>query len=320
LRRKDLLIAVSGCLLGENVRYDGGHKRDDFVLNGLGKYVEFLSFCPENLAFGTPRPSIRIVKKKEEYKVVSNKNDTDLTESLSFASQKEVARLKQQDIGGIIFKARSPSCALGSVKTYLPNGFSEGKTDGVFAKICEETFEFLPMEEEGRLQDAWLRENFVMQLFAYDAAQKFAQEASGISDIVMFHRKNKFLLFAKDEKLYRELGNIAANRENRGFETILKEYIALFLRTIAKKSSIKKNRNVLEHMAGFVKRELTQVEKETLHEQIAEYANKIVPLIVPLGTLGLYAKKYNVAYLLEQTFLHPYPKELALRSSIESAK
>lgn len=313
-------IAVSACLLGEKVRFDGGHKQDRFITDELGRYVSFVSFCPEAVAFSTPRPSIRLVNKNDETHVVSNKDKSDLTSRLLEYSYQEMHKIAGVDLCGIIFKSKSPSCGMGSAKAYLENGFADSKADGIFARICREKFPLLPMEEEGRLQDDWLRENFIMQLFAYDSMEKFKKSNPNIKTLVEFHTKNKFLLQAKDEKLYRILGNITANHEKLTLDELLKNYEYNFKVAISKKSSLKRNRNVLEHLSGFFKNEISATEKEVLHEQIQEYAKKIVPIIVPLSTIKLYAKKYNTTYLLNQTFLEPYPKELALRSTLLGSK
>lgn len=313
-------IAVSACLLGEKVRFDGGHKHDRFVTDELGKYASFIPFCPEIIAFGVPRPSIRLVNKEGTYRVISNKNGDDLTNELQDKSYQEFYKIAQNDLSGIIFKSKSPSCGMGSAKAYLENGFADSKADGVFVAICKEKFPLLPMEEEGRLQDDWLRENFIMQLFAYNSFEVLKKSNPTIKMLVDFHTKNKFLLQAKDEKIYRVLGNIVGNHEKLSFDELFSNYEYNFKVAISKKSSIKRNRNVLEHMSGFFKNELSSVEKETLHEQIDEYAQKIVPIVVPLSTIKLYAKKYNTSYLLGQAFLDPYPKELALRSSLLSSK
>ncbi|MFA6188134.1 MAG: DUF523 and DUF1722 domain-containing protein [Sulfuricurvum sp.] len=313
-------IAVSACLLGAKVRFDAGHKHDHFITDELGQFAEFVSFCPEHLAYGTPRPSIRLVKENDIIRVHSNKDGSDLTESLLEQSRHELSQLESQNLCGIIFKSKSPSCAMRSAKLYLENGFCEGKEDGIFMAMCRERFPLLPMEEEGRLEDAWLRENFVMQVFAYDQFQKFKAASPTLNDLIKFHTEHKFMLQAKDEQLYRELGNIVANRNDLSFEALLGQYELGFKTAISRKSSIKRNRNVLDHLAGFFKKELTKGEKETLHDQIRDYAEKIIPIIVPLSTIVLYAKKYNTAYLLNQTFLDPYPKILALRSHIKSGK
>ena len=314
-------IAVSGCLLGEEIRYSGGHSHDRFITQSLGKYAQFVSFCPEHLAFGTPRSTIRLVEDENDgYYVQSSDGEVDVTEKLLHTNNKELQKIQNEPIRGIIFKSKSPSCGLGSALIYRTNGYSKEKDDGLFVKMCKERFPLLPMEEEGRLNDPWLRENFIMQLFAYDDFENFKASHSGLKDLVEFHQSYKFMLQAKHDMMYRELGQIVGNHEGLEFSEILRQYEILFKTAIAQKSSIGKNRNVLEHMAGFVKDKVNEVEKEMLHEQIQDYANKIVPLIAPLSRLHMFAKAYNVEYLLNQKFLHPYPKELALRSDIKSGK
>jgi len=314
-------IAVSGCLLGEEIRFNGAHSHDRFVTQSLGKYVEFVSFCPENLAFGTPRPTIRLVEDENDgYYVQSSVGNSDVTEQLLLTNNIELKKIQDDTIRGIIFKSKSPSCGFGSAMVYRTNGYSKEKNDGLFVKMCKEHFPLLPMEEEARLNDPWLRENFIMQLFAYDDFENFKASHPTMKDLVAFHQSYKFMLQAKNEMMYRELGQIVGNHERLKLEEVLRQYEILFKTAIAQKSSIAKNRNVLEHMAGFVKDKITPIEKEMLHEQIREYADKIVPLIAPLSRLHMFAKSYNVAYLLDQKFLHPYPKELALRSDIKSGK
>jgi uncharacterized protein YbgA (DUF1722 family)/uncharacterized protein YbbK (DUF523 family) len=314
-------IAVSGCLLGEKTRFDGQHKHDRFITQDLGKYVDFISFCPENLAFDTPRPTIRLVEEGEEsYSVQSSKDLSDVTNPLSQAANYELENLNKEPIRAIIFKSKSPSCGLGSAIVYRDNGHALKKDDGLFAKLCKEHFPLLPMEEEGRLNDPWLRENFIMQLFAYDNFENFKAAEPTMGKLVAFHKSYKFMLQAKNDIMYRELGQIVGNHEGLAFDEILREYEILFKTAIAQKSSIGKNRNVLEHMAGFLKANITEIEKEMLHEKIEEYANKIVPLIVPLEIIHMFAKEHQVEYLLQQKFINPYPKELALRSDIKSGK
>jgi uncharacterized protein YbgA (DUF1722 family) len=168
-------------------------------------------------------------------------------------------------------------------------------------------------------RESWLRENFVMQVFAYEDFENFKKNAT-MKELVHFHQHSKFMLQSKDEILYRELGKIVGNHEGKEFKDILGEYEILYKTAIAQKSSVGKTRNVLEHMAGFLKKFISSGEKAMLHEQINDYAKKILPVIVPLSTLKLFATKYEVTYLLEQKFLNPYPKELALRSDIKSVK
>ena len=316
-----MTLAVSACLLGAKIRFDAGHKLDHFITDELGQFARFIPFCPEHLAFGTPRPSVRLVRSGEgEIRVQSNKDASDLTAPLERESAHELERIAAEPLCGIIFKSKSPSCGMKSAKLYLENGFCEGKEDGVFATMCRERFPHLPMEEEGRLQDMWLRENFVMQVFSYARFEDFKASAPDMNALVAFHTSHKFLLQSKNEMLYRQLGNVVANRDGLAFDTLLERYEELFKTAIAHKSSIKRTRNVLEHMAGFFKNDLSREEKEVLHDQIGDYAERIVPLIVPLSTIHLYAKKHNTAYLLGQRFLDPYPKTLALRSHLDAGK
>jgi len=313
-------IAVSACLLGEKIRFDGGHKHERFITDELGKFARFVPFCPEHIAFGTPRPTIRLLRDERTMYVRSNKDQSDLTARLHQTSEQELSKISKEPLCGIIFKSKSPSCGMGSAKIYLENGLCEGKDDGVFAAMCRERYPLLPMEEEGRLQDAWLRENFIMQLFAFDAYEQFKAKKPTIGDLVRFHTVNKFMLQSKDELLYRELGNIVANRDNLVSDIVFSMYELGYKTAISRKSSIKRTRNVLEHLAGFFKNELTKEEKKILHTHISDFAEKIVPLIVPVSTISLYAEKYNTAYLLDQTFLNPYPKTLALRSHLDAGK
>lgn len=311
-----MTLAVSACLLGEKRRYDGGHKQFRFLTETLSEFADFVPFCPEHLAFGTPRPSVRLVTEGGDIRVRSNKDGTDLTDPLRHHCRTQLQMLEKTAICGIVFKAKSPSCGPGNTKLHLPNGHTEGKTDGLFVELCKERYALLPMEDEGRLQDPWLRENFVMQIFAYDTYETFKRTDPQMKDLVRFHTVNKFLLQAKDEQLYRELGRIVGNQTNAPLADVLIAYEIGFKQAIARKSSTKRHRNVLEHMSGFFKNDLSSEEKRFLHEQIDDYARRIIPLILPLSTIALYARKYDTTYLLDQTFLDPYPKTLALRSHL----
>jgi len=243
-----------------------------------------------------------------------------VTDALAAASQTELTHISLEPLCGIIFKSKSPSCGLGSAKLHRENGHSDGKGDGLFVQMCKAAFPLLPMEEEARLQDAWLRENFVMQVFAYDAIERLKAQLQNMRELVRFHTVNKFLLQAKDEQLYRQMGRVVANPEKLPLEAVMKEYERLFKTAIARKSSIRRNRNVLEHMAGFFKRLLTPGEKAALHEQIDDYTAKLLTLMTPVSTIRFLAQKYEVQYLLDQTFLDPYPKSMALRAHIDSGR
>jgi uncharacterized protein YbgA (DUF1722 family)/uncharacterized protein YbbK (DUF523 family) len=314
-----MLVAISSCLLGNPIRYDATGQRDRFLTDKLGKYVTFLSFCPEHLAFGTPRQTIRIVLEEEHKSVYTVFSKENVTQKMQDAMNMELRSLQSKPICGIILKSKSPSCGLGSTKYYTKE-MSEGKKDGLFASTCKEHFRDFPIEEEARLLDPWLRENFVMHLFAYKEARQFEKSVRRLSELVTFHTNYKFLLHSKSEKLYRELGRIVANHELLPFSEVCQTYLALFRKAIALKGKISKTVNVLEHMAGFFKHELSAIEKQELHGQITEFQQEIIPLISVMSTIEFLAKKYDTHYLLEQKFLNPYPKDLGLRSVIQEGK
>ncbi len=314
-----LKIAVSACLLGEPIRYDKTGQRDRFITDKLGKYASFIPFCPEHLAFGTPRETIRIVLEDEHKKVLTVFSKSDVTEAMNDAVEHELHKIQAEDICGIILKSKSPSCGLGSAKYYTEK-MSEGKKDGLFAFTCKAHFVDFPIEEEARLIDPWLRENFVMQLFAYEDAMKFQKNIKTMQELVAFHTAYKFLLQSKHEANYRILGKIVANHDKKSLKEITEAYLTLFKKTIAYKGTISKTVNVLQHMVGFFKKELTNGEKQALHLQIEEFRDEIIPLIAVMSTIEFLAQKYTTTYLLGQKFLNPYPKDLALRSTIQEGK
>lgn len=313
-------IAVSACLLGEKIRYDGGHKRCRFITDNLSKYMTFVPFCPEHMAFGTPRESMHLVAEGGRTRVTTNFTHQEITRPLVEASRAEYARIAQEPICGIILKAKSPSCAMTSTKYHLPDGTFAYKGAGLFAQTCMEGFAHLPMEEEGRLEDAWLRENFVMQLFAYERMRRFREAAATHGDLVRFHTQEKYLLLSKSRARYEKLGRLVAEGAKLTSKELIGAYAERFNETIAQKSSIGKSVNVLQHIAGFFKQVVDKEEKAALHRLIGQFEDGIVPIIVPVAALKLYAGKHNVAWLLEQTYLDPYPEALALRSHLTSVK
>ncbi|MDD5371960.1 MAG: DUF523 and DUF1722 domain-containing protein [Sulfurimonas sp.] len=228
-------IAVSACLLGQNVRYDGGNKHDKFITDELGRYASFVPFCPEAIAFGTPRSSIRLTSRDDTVFVFSNENNSDLTRQLLDKAYDEMHRIAGVNLSGIIFKSKSPSCGMGSAKTYLENGNIDTQSDGVFVTICKEKFPLLPMEEEDRLQDELIRKNFIIQLFAYDSIEKFKENSPNIKSLANFHTRNKFLLQTKDKRVYKVLENIVANHKNLPFDDLFANYEYNFKVAISKK-------------------------------------------------------------------------------------
>jgi uncharacterized protein YbgA (DUF1722 family)/uncharacterized protein YbbK (DUF523 family) len=317
-----LKIAVSHCLLGENCTYAASHNKDDFVLHELSKFVEFIPFCPETIMLGTPRETIRLVKIDGVECVMGNTTGKDYTKELATISLKSVEDIMEQEgVCGFIFKAKSPSCGIERVKLYSPkNNLEPYSTAGVMAKIVLQNYPLLPIEDNNRLIDAWLRENFVMQIFAYFDFLQFKKTASKINDLVLFHTGYKFLVMSKSTKAYNELGKIVANREKLPFVELLNNYETAFFQTLKLKNSRKKSFNALQHMYGFVKDFVDENEKNAILEQFEDFRNGTIPIISLVSMLELFAKKYECFYLLNQKLLNPYPKELRLRSDIKAFK
>jgi uncharacterized protein YbgA (DUF1722 family)/uncharacterized protein YbbK (DUF523 family) len=316
-----VLIGISDCLLGTKCRYDGQHKRSRFVTDVLSRYAKFLPFCPEGAMLGTPRESMFLARSEKGPRAITQKSGIDQTDKLLSFNHEAIARISGQKLCGFIFKAKSPSCGLERVKLYTADHQpTDEVAQGLFAQAITEAFPLLPVEEEGRLEDPWLRENFMMQIFSYQRWLDFEASGPQMRDLVAFHARHKFLLLGKNEVNYRTLGRLVANHDKRDLADLLAEYHPLFLQTIGEKSSLKSTLNQLQHLYGFVKKLVDEAEKTAILESIDHYAQRIIPLIVPLKLIELAARKHQVTYLLDQHYLSPYPQELGLRSDLSSSK
>ena len=315
-------LGISSCLIGNLCRYDGAHSKDAFVYNVLQKYFEIVPYCPEHMIFGSPRETIRLVKKGEEIKVVKSGTKEDVTDELEAVSKECALQIADDDICGFILKSKSPTCGMERVKVYADNNsMSKKEGVGLFARNIKEMYPYLPLEEEGRLNDPWLKENFLMQIFAYkDFHELLKKESLSFNDLVEFHTSYKYLIYAKSQEFYKELGSIVANHEKKDLQTVLKEYKEGFLKAINEKSTINKTYNVLLHIFGYFKKLITKEEKELLLMTMEEYKDGIVPLITIIKMFNIYIKRYKIEYLQKQKFLNPYPKELALRSDLKAYK
>ena len=315
-------VGISSCLLGNMVRYDGQSNKDRYILNNLSNYFEYVPFCPEHQIWGTPRNTIRLVKnEQEEIRVKTSYGAVDMTDELERVSDEVSDEILEHNLSGFILKASSPTCGLERVKVYQEiNAPSEKKGVGLFAAKLKEKYPYLPIEEEGRLNDAWLRENFLMQVFAYDDVHKLISSNPSFKDLVVFHTKYKYLIMSKGESPYKTLGNIVANHEKKPIEEVLENYKDEFIKAIAKKGSVGKTYNVLQHIFGYFKKLITNDEKEEILASIDEYKEKIIPLIAVIKLINIYVKRFDVQYLKTQVFLDPYPRELALRSDVRAYK
>ncbi|MBU3013829.1 DUF523 and DUF1722 domain-containing protein [Poseidonibacter lekithochrous] len=313
-------LGISSCLLGTNCRYDGGHSRDRFITDMLSDYFEFVPYCPEKMVFTTPREAIRLVKIEDEIKVRTSTGDVDVTEKLVDISKQLANQIQDDDLCGFILKSKSPTCGMERVKVYpsAKNQMSEKNGTGVFAQEIKDKYPLLPLEEEGRLEDAWLRENFLMQIFSYKDIFEFLKTNPSMKELVEFHTSYKYMVYAKSHQSYKELGRIVANHDKREIEIILEDYKHAFLRAISLKGSISNTYNVLLHLYGYFKKDITKDEKTEILDTLEEFKTGLIPLIAVVKILNLYIKRFDIEYLKAQKFLNPYPKELALRSKVEA--
>lgn len=314
-------IGVSSCLLGCKCRYDGSGAKDKFVVDELSKYFELIGYCPEEKVFDTPRDTIRLVEVQNDIRVHIGKSAKDVTDILQKSSYEFAKKAKDDNLCGFVLKSKSPTCGLERVKVYQTvNAPSEKKGVGLFTKELKKIYPYLPIEEEGRLNDPWLKENFLMQVFAYNDLNQLLQSKPEFKDLVEFHTQYKYLIFAKSQTLYKTLGSIVANHGKLALDDVLENYKLEFLKAIEKKGTINKTYNVLLHIIGYFTKYLTKDEKEHVLDTCQEYKDGIIPLIAVTKLINLYVKRFDDKYLKKQKFLHPYPKELSLRSDIKAYK
>jgi uncharacterized protein YbgA (DUF1722 family)/uncharacterized protein YbbK (DUF523 family) len=313
--RDKIRVGISACLLGQAVRYDGGHKQDRFITGTLGQYVEFVPVCPEvECGLGIPREAMRLVGEAEQPRLVTIRSRKDFTNQMLNWAKRRVQELEKEDLNGFIFKSDSPSSGMERVKVYDDKGMPVKKGIGLFARTLMEHFPLLPVEDEGRLHDPKLRENFIEAIFAFKRWRDMVSSGPGQQELVEFHTRHKLLLLAHSPELYRQMGRVVAHSHERPLPDILTEYQNLLLQSLRLKTTPKKNANVLYHLLGYFKKGLSGAEKQELIEIIENYRQGDLPLIVPVTLLNHYVRKYEQTYLKEQYYLHPHPLELQLRN------
>jgi len=316
-RQDRIRIGISTCLLGENVRYNGGHALDRFLKDTLGKWVEYVPVCPEvECGFGIPRETFRLVGDPLNPRFITTRTKIDYTDRMLTWARRRVAELEKEDLLGFIFKSDSPSSGMERVKVYDEKGMPQKKGVGLFARVFMERFPMTPVEEEGRLHDPVLRENFIERIFTYKRYCDIMEGKNRIGSLVDFHAKNKLLLMAHSPKHLKQMGSLVAHAKERPVKELIDEYETLLLEAMAMKPSTAKHTNVLHHMMGYFKKELTADEKREVLEVIDEYRRGLIPLIVPVTLMNHFVKKYNQAYLKAQTYLTPHPMELQLRNHV----
>lgn len=310
------LLAISTCLLGENVRYDGNHKLDRFVRDVLGKYVDFYPICPETeCGMPTPREALRLVDTDKGVRLLTRNTGDDKTQMMTNWTPSALERLAELPLCGFVFEGKSPSSGYKRVKVYNGKGGSR-KGNGLFTEAVINRFPLLPFEDDGRLNDAKLRENFIERIFIAHRWNQLKSQPLSFNAIMRFHAQHKYLLMAHDPVMQKTLGALIANTPPREINDLITNYETLLFPMLIKKATVKKHCNVLQHIMGYFKKELSADEKQELLDIIDRYRLGQLPLIVPITLINHYVRKYEPPYLLDQVYLNPHPLELMLRNHV----
>jgi uncharacterized protein YbgA (DUF1722 family)/uncharacterized protein YbbK (DUF523 family) len=311
----NIRLGISSCLLGEQVRYDGGHRLDHFLAETLGSFVEYVPVCPEYEAgFGVPREAMRLVGDPAAPRLVTQKTNIDHTERMARWTVKKLHELEKRDLCGFIFKSGSPSSGMERVKVYDERGNSRKTGAGLFAKAFMDRFPLVPVEDEGRLHDIEIRENFIVRAFAYGRWKEQRAADRGPAEAIDFYARHKYLLMAHNPAMQKEMGKLVARVTAMKRGEFLDSFELLFMNTLKFRSTVKKNVNVLMHMAGYFRDRLSADERKELADIIEQFRRGLVPLIVPVTLIRHYVRKYDEKYLASQYYLDPHPMELKLRN------
>ncbi|MCA1792614.1 MAG: DUF523 and DUF1722 domain-containing protein [Desulfobacteraceae bacterium] len=308
-------IGISSCLLGNLVRYDGGHSHDRFLTQTLGLFTEYVPVCPEvECGMSTPRDSLRLVGDPENPRLVTRKTGEDHTAQMHQWIQKKLPALEKENLCGFIFKSKSPSSGLYRIKVYGDDNKVKNNGVGLFARAFIRHFPRIPVEEAGRLNDPKLREHFIENIFSFQRWRNFLENLPTLGKLVAFHTENKLLILSHSQDMYRQMGKLVARGKDLPPSELFEAYEQLLIKSLDLKTTPKKNINVLQHAMGFFKTDLTGDEKQELLTSFSHYRDGYVPLIVPLTLIKHYVLKYDQPWLKSQTFLNPHPFELKLRN------
>jgi uncharacterized protein YbgA (DUF1722 family)/uncharacterized protein YbbK (DUF523 family) len=309
-------LGISSCLLGRKVRFDGGHKRDAFVVDSLGPFVEWVPVCPElESGLGVPRESMRLVRDADGIRLLTVNTQRDVTDTVAKWSTRKLRELADDALCGFVLKKDSPTCGMERVKVYGPGGIPHKAGHGLFAAALMERFPNLPVEEEGRLSDPKLRENFIERIFAYQRLQQLFAGRWTVGQLVAFHTAHKLTLLAHVPSAYQSLGRLVARCKAMPRDVVRAEYARQFMEAMRVVATRGRHTNVLEHMAGYFKT-LVDDDRAELHEVIASYSRGLVPLVVPLTLLRHHIRRQHVEYLAGQAYISPHPAELMLRNHV----
>jgi uncharacterized protein YbgA (DUF1722 family)/uncharacterized protein YbbK (DUF523 family) len=308
-------VGISTCLLGESVRYNGGHARDRFLTDTFGRFVEWVPVCPEvECGLPVPREAMRLVGDPASPRLVTIDTKIDHTRRMRTWARRRVRELESEDLEGFIFKSRSPSSGMERVKVYDENGMPQKVGVGLWARAFMDHFPLLPVEDEGRLHDPALRENFIERIFCLKRYRDAIGPRRSRGALVAFHAAHKLQLMAHSPSVQREMGRLVAHAKETSLRELFEAYEERLMSALAQKSTAGKNANVLQHALGYFKRDLTPDEKSEALEVIDQYRAGYTPLIVPVTLISHFVRKYEEPYLASQVYLSPHPIELKLRN------
>ena len=317
MAEKNVKIGISSCLLGEKVRFDGGHQLDHYLKETLGPFVEWVPVCPEvECGLPIPREAMHLFGDPESPRLLTVRTGKDHTEQMLRWAEKKLKEMETLDLCGFVFKSRSPSSGMKGVKVYSPEGIPRHRGVGIFARAFMDHFSLLPVEDEGRLSDPGLRENFIERIFVFRRWKDFTLKSGTIKDLISFHTDHKLLVLSHSPRHYSTLGALVAKAKEFSPEHLQSEYLSILMEGLRLIATVKKNTNVLQHIMGYFKHLLTPDEKKELTEVIGDYHKGFIPLIVPIVLLKHYVRKYDEPYLKRQHYLNPHPAELMLRNHV----
>jgi uncharacterized protein YbgA (DUF1722 family)/uncharacterized protein YbbK (DUF523 family) len=309
-------IGISSCLLGERVRYDGGHKIDHYLVNTFGQYVEWISVCPEvEYGLPVPREPMYLIGDPKAPRLVTRKTGIDHTDGMLQWTQRKLKELEKEELCGFIFKSKSPSSGMKGVEIFTKSGTLSQSGTGIFARAFMEHFPLIPVEDEYRLHNLNLRENFIERVFVFQRWRNFLKNKRKILDLINFHTEHELLLMAHSPKHYTTLNRFIAdiNQQKKG-GNIFQEYIEILMEGLRLLATVKKNTRVLLYITRYLNKHLISRERQDLLDVINYYQAGLVPLIVPITLLKYYIHKFDDPYLKKQHYLNPHPVELMLRN------
>jgi uncharacterized protein YbgA (DUF1722 family)/uncharacterized protein YbbK (DUF523 family) len=310
---KKIPIGISSCLIGENVRFDGGHKRDAYIMGTLSEYFDFYPFCPEvGIGLGAPRPTLHLVRVDGTIRCVGTQDQgNDVTDRLRDYAQQQ--KPLQTDLCGYILKKDSPSCGVERVKVVSDQQLHRDGV-GIYAQEVMRNNPLLPVEDEGRLGDASLRENFIQRVYVLYRWKSMLKEGLSAQSLTRFHARHKLIIMSHAD--YRELGQLLADLTRENLSLIAKQYILQLMNTLKKVATRSSHVNVLQHIQGYLKKHLSADDKAELSDIIERYHNGEIPLIVPLTLLKHHFRKSPNAYIEDSYYMSPYPQELSDQPAI----